>query len=52
MDGGKAPEWDYFAVNAVEVEFSLDIVLVNTRPHQLCWGDQERGTAIVYKKLV
>ena len=21
-------------------------VFANTRPHQLCWGDQEMGTAI------
>ena len=22
------------------------LVSVNTRPHQLCWGDQEMGTAV------
>ena len=26
--------------------------LVNIRPHQLCWGDREMGSAVSYNKTV
>ena len=33
-----------------KVAHCVQCILANTRPHQLCWDDQEMGTALLYRK--